>query len=198
MPPDKDQIQSLAPTKLVQRFGAKIVACAAGRPIVDVACGSGRNAVFLSLLGSSVVCVDRDLTAIRSQQKRLSGTSMQDAFERLTLMQLDLVQEPWPFGKCSIGGIINIHFLAPMLFKCFENSLLPGGCLLLETVPGCGGNYRQLPKAGELRTALEEAFDFRLYRERRAGPLGYQAATVQVFAQRLGLITAAPSLPQCC
>jgi SAM-dependent methyltransferase len=183
--PDKDQIQALGPTRLVRRFAATIAASASGLPIVDVACGSGRNAVFLALLGCRVICVDRDLTAIRAQQKQLRRTDMRGALERLTLIQLDLVHEPWPFGKCTIGGIVNVHFLEPLLFKYFEKSLLPGGCLLLETVPGCGGNYRQLPKAGELRTALEKGFDFGLYRERRVGPPGSQTAVVQVFAQRL-------------
>jgi hypothetical protein len=109
---------------------------------------------------------------------------MRDAVDRLSLVRLDLIREAWPFGACTMGGIINIHFLAPQLFKYFESTLLPGGCLLLETVPGCGGNYRQLPKTGELRSALAGAFVLELYRERKIGPPSHEAATVQVFAQR--------------
>jgi hypothetical protein len=141
--------------------------------------------VFLALLGCTVVCVDRDLIPIQSQQKRLRRTSIRDAVDRLRLVQLDLIRDGWPFGACTMGGIINIHFLAPQLFKCFESTLVPGGCLLLETVPGCGGNYRQLPKVGELKTALAKTFAFELYRERKIGPPSHEAATVQVFAQRL-------------
>ncbi len=69
-------------------------------------------------------------------------------------------------------------------FPCFERSLSPGGYLLLETVPGCGGNYQELPKTGALRSALENAFELEFYQERKVGPIGYDAVTVRVLAKK--------------
>lgn len=56
----------LEPSPLVRRFAAKIVDAAAGKPVLDVACGSGRNALALSQLGCAVICVDRDLTTLQA------------------------------------------------------------------------------------------------------------------------------------
>src|SRR5262245_2356601 len=50
---------ALEPTKFVRRFGPLMVPAAAGYPILDVACGSGRNGVFMAELGAPVIGVDR-------------------------------------------------------------------------------------------------------------------------------------------
>jgi hypothetical protein len=102
----------------------------------------------------------------------------------LTLQHLDLVRDPWPLGADTVGGIINVHFLLPALFASFERSLRQGGYLLLESVPGCGGNYLDLPRAGEVKSALGKAFDFEFYKEGKVGPPGSDAVTVKAVARR--------------
>lgn len=179
-----DEFGILGSSSLVRRFGA-IIASAAGRlPVLDVACGSGRNAFALSLLGCKVICIDKDLTGLEAQRERLRNSPFRRASAQLSLVKMDLMAEPWPFSARSVGGIINVHFLLPALFPCFESSLCLGGRFLLQTVPGCGGNYLELPKAGELRAAFEKAFEFELYKERAVGPPGCGAVTVQAVAKR--------------
>src|ERR1700678_1992919 len=134
---------------LIRKFCKKMAQAAMGKPILDIACGSGRNALPLVAQGCTVICADSDLTRLRSP----SGMAGQ-----LIPRQLDLVVDPWPFERSSIGGIVNVHFLLIRLFPHFESSLSPGGYLLLETVPGCGGNYLPLPKAGDLRSLPKGAF----------------------------------------
>jgi SAM-dependent methyltransferase len=177
-------LDGLEPSPLVRRFAAKITDAAAGKPVLDVACGSGRNALALAQLGCTVICVDRDLTTLQAHVVRLRRTELRKASAKLTLHQLDLVKDRWPFTACAVGGIMNVHFLLPELFPFFERSLAPGGYLLLETVPGCGGNYLELPKAGELRSAFERVFELEFYQERRVGPLGFDAVTVRVLARK--------------
>ena len=58
--------------------------------------------------------------------------------------------------------------------------MVPGGFLLLETVPGHGGNYLQLPVAGSLRDALQESFELDVYRERNAGRADHKAVTARL------------------
>ncbi len=167
---------------MLRRFASRIIDFSQEAPILDVACGAGRNAIFLIRSGCRVVCIDKDLRALR---KRCIPDSSRDNYcDNLQLREIDLVHDPWPFESGTAGAIISVHFLLPALFPHFENSLLPGGYLLIETVPAHGGNYLELPRAGELRSALQSAFDFEYYRERKAGPGNYDAVTVQLVAKR--------------
>jgi SAM-dependent methyltransferase len=160
---------------LIRKFSTKVAEAAMGKPILDIACGSGRNALPLVAQGCTVICADNDLTRLRSPNG-MAG--------HLIPRQLDLVADAWPFERSSIGGIVNVHFLVIRLFPHFESSLSPGGYLLLETVPGCGGNYLQLPKTGELRSLLKEGFGLEFYKERKVGPQEYGAVAVQLLARR--------------
>ena len=169
---------------MVRRFASRLVDAAAGLPILDVACGSGRHAMLLLRLGCTVICVDKELAALQTRLVRLSRTLFSKVSGNLVLQRLDLIKDPWPFGPRTVGGILNVHFFTPRLFPFFARSLSPGGYLLFETVPGCGGNYLELPKAGEVRNALGKAFDFEFYKEGRVGPRAYDAVTVQTLARR--------------
>ncbi len=173
------------PSLLVRRFASQIATAAEGKPVLDVACGSGRNAMALSELGCPVICIDKDLASLRAHQAHWRNSSLKEASGQLNPYQLDLVKEPWPFAPYAAGGIINVHFLLPALFQLFERSLSPGGYLLLETVSGHGGNYLELPRAGELRAVFEKRFQIDWYRERKVGPHDCNAATVQLFAKKL-------------
>src|ERR1700747_3044855 len=88
---------------------------------------------------------------------RVPPCSSKSASTTLKAKRVDLVKDPWPFGRHGIGGIVNVHSFLPALIPWFEPSLLPGGYLLLETAAGCGGNYLELPMAGYVRRALEKA-----------------------------------------
>jgi SAM-dependent methyltransferase len=152
---------------------------ASSHPIVDVACGGGRNAFYLAQLGCKVICVDRDLNRFK---ERMPDTEIS---KRLTLIEMDLLTDPWPFGEGAIGGIVLVDFLDRSLFHSFERSLVTGGYLLIETISSRGGNYLELPRAGELRKAFERSFEFNIYHERQAGPRAVDAVTVRMLGKRL-------------
>ena len=172
------------PSPLVRRFASRVAIAAGERPILDVACGSGRNAVALGQLGCKVICVDIDLGSLRASRRAWRAGSLRGVSSRLRLHEMDLMKDPWPFRANAIGGILNIHFLLPALLPHFVNCLVPGGYLLLETVPGCGGNYLELPKSGELRSAIEQVLEPTFYQERKVGPDGYDAVTVRLVARK--------------
>jgi len=146
-----------------------------GHPIIDVACGSGRNGIFLAQLGCSVICLDRDLS--RLPNDKLLNVS-------LKRHQMDLITDEWPFAERTIGGILLVDFLHLPLFENFERSLIPGGYFLIETVTGRGGNYLELPSAGELRNALKRTFELEFYRESKVGPENLDRVSVKVLARR--------------
>jgi len=177
-------LRRLSPSPLVRRYGNEVVLAAGGSPILDVACGGGRNSVWLAHLGGRVLGIDIDLRRIGAERTRFVDSLLNRAFERVELLKADLVREVWPFPPSSVGGIVNIHFLQESLLRSFCRSVVSGGLLIMETVPARGGNYLQLPRAGLLRGALEDSFSFVFYKERPAGPRGIDAVTVQLLAKR--------------
>jgi SAM-dependent methyltransferase len=170
---------------LVRKFGQKVAEAAGGMPILDVACGSGRNAIFLRQFGCTVICMDNDLSRLQNRRPQLEENTSRSGLGSLIPHQIDLVQDPWPFSPRSVGGIINIHFTLLTLFPLFQSSLVPNGYLLLETVPGVGGNYLELPEEGELIATLGTAFECEFYKERHVGPPEHNAVTVKLLARRL-------------
>jgi len=136
------------PCALVRRFGARIVEAANGAPILDLGCGAGRNAVYLARLGGVVICLDRN-SELLGRLPRV---------KQIIPLHVDLATGRWPFEQGQLGGIISVQFLMPAVFRQFESSLSPGGCLLIEPVPAHGGNFIELPYAGELKGAFAEAF----------------------------------------
>ena len=147
---------------MVLKLASTLVKAAEGRPILDVACGSGRHALLLLGFGCIVICMDRDLAYLKARKATLNHKISR----QLVLQQLDLVKDSWPLGPSVVGGIINVHFFEPTLFPFFGYSISPGGYLLFESISGRGGNYLELPKAGEVKTALENEFDLETYEER--------------------------------
>lgn len=175
----KTRIQHLESSPFLRKYATKIVQHACDLPILDVGCGSGRHAFLLASLGANVICLDRDLERFEFNRDH------QPSKARLTSMQADLLRDPWPFGKSTLGGIFAVHFpVAPALFVHFADSLTPGGCLLIETVGGHGGNYLELPRAGQLRSALSGRFHFEFYHERKVGPADTDSASVRLLARR--------------
>ena len=164
----------LKASPFVRRFATRIVDAAGNAPILDVACGVGRNAMIFAQLGCTVICLDKNQDLLRGLPNN----------PRILPMQMDLATDPWPFGRCQLGGIVNVHFLLPTIFRRFKSSLSPGGHLLIETVPAHGNNYLELPKEGVLKSALEGAFDFDFYHEKKAGPPKCKKVTVRLLARR--------------
>jgi SAM-dependent methyltransferase len=175
---------ALEPSVLVRKFASRMIDAVAGKPILDVACGSGRNAIFLSQLGCKVICVDKDLTVLQRRELQQKMVKSDEKYQ-VELRQLDLVEDSWPFGEASVGGIVNVHFFLPSLFPLFENSLSTGGYLIFESVPGCGGNYLQLPPAGYVRSLLAMGFEIEVYKERKVGPPHRDAVTTTAVAKRV-------------
>lgn len=169
------------PSPLVRKVASTIATATQSLPVLDVACGDGRNALVLAKLGCRVVCVDKDVSRLAATSKQLP-LDLLAGLSRLIQIHpaLDLKLDRWPFREAEFGAIINVHFFLPELLQHFATSLAPGGYLLLETAPGCGGNYRVLPKAGHVRQMLSAGFDIEYYREGRAGP----AVSVKALARK--------------
>jgi len=70
------------------------------------------------------------------------------------------------------------------LIPTFISSLQEGGYLYVETFGGQGENFRELPKAKQLRELLSTHVEFRYYKERKVGPAEFDSVAVTLLAQR--------------
>lgn len=158
-------------------------------PILDAGCGYGRNAVAVAARGMSVVCADHDWERLQVLARFGSGHATDvirpgDDSGKLHMLRVRLEPAFWPFGERCFSGIVCVHFLDIALFGAFRSSLVEGGFLYIETFGGHGENNLALPKAGELHGLLSPEFDLPFYRERKVGPVGYDAVAVKLCARK--------------
>lgn len=90
----------------------------ASGPVLDVACGAGRHALFFAGRGLEVIAVDREA-------QRLAG---------VRFVRADLEDgSPWPFAGTRFAAIVVTNYLHRPLLPVLERSLQEGGVLLYET-----------------------------------------------------------------
>lgn len=123
---------------------------------LDVACGAGRNALFLARAGWKVVAVDLSLPGLERLSRRARARHLPVLPVRADLARFDL-------APASVDLVVNTHFLLRPLFPVLERALRPGGILLFETysvteLDELGGDIRRefALERGELRRAFPD------------------------------------------
>jgi SAM-dependent methyltransferase len=93
-------------------------------PVLDLACGRGRNARHLASRGHPVVACDRDRSALESLAE-VPG---------IEVVCADLEDgSPWPFDAGGFAAIVVVNYLHRPLFPAIARALAPGGVLMYET-----------------------------------------------------------------
>ncbi|MDX1568320.1 MAG: methyltransferase domain-containing protein [Longimicrobiales bacterium] len=131
---------------------------------LDLACGAGRNALFLARRGHPVVGVDLSLEGLRILRDR--------AIEGGLRIQPVLAELPhFRVRPASFQVVVNTRFLLRETFDLIRGALAPGGLLLFETyhvdeIDVLGGDIRRAfaLERGELRRAFSE-LEVLLYEE---------------------------------
>jgi SAM-dependent methyltransferase len=100
---------------------------APGRRALDVACGNGRNALYLARLGFTVDAIDVSDVAVAAL--RAAAVERDLAVEA---RRVDLEVEPLPVGPYDV--VVQMNYLQRDLFGALAEALTPGGLLVLETV----------------------------------------------------------------
>lgn len=155
----------------------------AGR-VLDLACGTGRNALFLAEQGRHVTAVDWSTTALdileHKARERAIAVRRIGRFEQtrdarragLDLLHRDLEQLELP---PLFDLVVCLRYLQRSLFPQLGQALRPGGMVLYETyteaqLDFAGGprNPAYLLKPGELHGAFP-GLQVVFYRELRAG-----------------------------
>ncbi|MBI5445231.1 MAG: class I SAM-dependent methyltransferase [Deltaproteobacteria bacterium] len=95
-------------------------------PVLDVACGGGRNALWLAGRGVEVVGVDVSDERITYARRLALATNARAHFFLRDLEREGLPEGPW-------GTLLVFHYLQRDLFAGLESCLLPGGLLAYKT-----------------------------------------------------------------
>jgi SAM-dependent methyltransferase len=94
---------------------------AQGAPVLDLAAGRGRHALFFAERGHRVTAVDRDVSTLPDHP----------GIERL---QADLEDgSPWPLSGHKFGAAVVTNYLHRPLIPQLLESVAPGGVLLYQT-----------------------------------------------------------------
>lgn len=110
-------LRHLAPLRVASELG----------PIVDLACGRGRNALALSREGIDCLGLDRN----RSSLRELAAAARPGRVEAVCC---DLESgHGIPVRPGSCGAILVFRFLFRPLAAAIQDALAPGGLLLYET-----------------------------------------------------------------
>lgn len=151
---------------------------------LDLACGRGRNALFLAEHGRHVTAVDwsgaaLDILEERARTLNLPVRRIQRMDDAKTptragidLLQTNLEAVALPANRYSV--ILCVRYLQRSLFPQISRALRPGGMLLFETYTKAQLDFSGGPRdpahllnTGELRRAFPE-LEVVFYRELRA------------------------------
>jgi tellurite methyltransferase len=138
---------SFAPSKFLADCFDQVLPLLPGRRALDIACGEGRNAIFLAQHGFEVDAVDIAERGLERGARRAAELGVQVNFVRADLEEYRL--------DGSYDLIVDFNFLLRPLLSAMIDSLAPGGVIVMETIldsPALQGEHKSafLLQPGEL------------------------------------------------
>lgn len=138
---------SFGPSKFLAESLERVLALVPGKRALDLACGEGRNSIYLAQHGFQVSGVDISPRGLERGRRRAAEVGV-----RVDFIEADL--DYWRPQE-SYDLILNFNFLMRELIPSLVEVLTPGGVVLMETIldaPGMPGEHRKefLLQPGEL------------------------------------------------
>jgi tellurite methyltransferase len=107
---------------------AHLTRIARDQPVLDVAAGRGRHALYLAERGWSVHAVDRHADALTTLDAHARSRHLP-----LRTSCIDLEAGPVDLGIETYGAVLVFNYLHRPLMPALVRALMPGGVLLYET-----------------------------------------------------------------
>ncbi|MBL4821960.1 MAG: methyltransferase domain-containing protein [Colwellia sp.] len=132
----------------------KILTATTARPVLDLACGSGRNGLYLIENDIPVTFADVNYAAIEQVQQyaSLANNKQQADFWSVDFEQVGET----PLAGKSFAAIMVFRYLHRPLFEQIKRAILPNGLIIYETFTTAQAQFGRpknadfLLKAGEL------------------------------------------------
>lgn len=99
-----------------------------GGLVLDVACGRGRNALYLAASGFKVHAIDRGAEAIRALEAKAEAMGV-----IVGTQVVDLERGRPPIEPARYDAVVVINYLHRPLMSVLIEALVPGGVLIYET-----------------------------------------------------------------
>ena len=128
------------------------------QPVLDLACGNGRNGLLLAKKGVPVVFSDRSIQALEDIKQQLEKSKFPGRTWHVDLEQKDTN----PFEGQSYSAIIGFRYLHRPLFPALMSAVMAGGVVIYETFTTANRKYGRpnnpdfLLKRGELKNIFED------------------------------------------
>ena len=98
-------------------------------PVLDLACGSGRNGLILAQQGVPVVFADRSVADLEHIERQLTKNGWPGR-----TWQVDLEQPGSdPLAGLQFSAIITFRYLHRPIFPALLKAVIPGGLVIYET-----------------------------------------------------------------
>jgi len=119
---------------LLQTYLDELALAARGGPILDLACGSGRNGFYLLENRIPVVFADIRPNALASIQLRLDEMLSDRDKPLACVWEVDFeLSGGNPFVQRMFGGMVVFNYLHRPLLGALKQSVHPGGLVIYET-----------------------------------------------------------------
>lgn len=99
-----------------------------GGRVLDVACGTGRHALWLAAHGFDVHAIDRSAEAIASLRQSAESRGL-----HITTAVIDLETDPVPQLPPGFDAVLVFNYLHRPLMPSLLAAVKPGGCIFYET-----------------------------------------------------------------
>ncbi|MDA8430140.1 MAG: methyltransferase domain-containing protein [Geobacteraceae bacterium] len=141
------------PSPFLSREIKRILRLAPGKRALDIACGEGRNSIFLAQQGFLVTALDISEVGLDKAATWAGQEGLQIDFQQADLEGYRITER--------FDLIVNFNFLLRDLIPEELRALSPGGLLIIDTIMesphlSAAHNPAYLLQAGELRRICEE------------------------------------------
>jgi tellurite methyltransferase len=117
-----------AHSSLLQTYVKELTVASKHGPILDLACGSGRNGLYLARLGLPVIFADQDAEKLQNIEHIIKEEKLTS-----TTWLVDLESGDAHLVDNQYGAIIVFRYLHRPLFNSLKRSVKPSGVVIYET-----------------------------------------------------------------
>ncbi len=141
----------MAVNPLLVRFAPLFLEGPLCGPVLDLACGTGENGLYLARLGVPVVLADKSASALAVARSSAAKSGLE-----VELWQVDLESGDNPLPADHYRGVIVFHYLHRPLIRPLREAVRDNGLVIYETFTtrqpkyGRPHNPHYLLKPGEL------------------------------------------------